>query len=278
MLDQVMRSKMLPLILKVIEDYYVTHADIPLVANQASYPIPTRAIAADLRNVEYLDPNSPNLEGRWPIERLNREDLYSSYTGNSRWVIKKNGFYIDSNSVVLFPTPTDSSTSLRLTYMCRPNQIVDTSACGQITVINGNVVTIAITPGFTTSSVLDLVSAQPHFDWQLQNVSPSAVSNTTAGATNVTLTFSSLPSTLAVGDWVCPAQQSCVVQCPVELQPLLCQYVVVQVLSAQGDAQMLQDARNELQMLEDNALLLISPRSIGQAKRAVSGRAISRWV
>jgi hypothetical protein len=68
------------------------------------------------------------------------------------------------------------------------------------------------------------------------------------------------------------------VQVPVELQPLLTQYVVVRVLSAQGDSGALKNAIAELEALEKNASLLLTPRVQGSVKRVVNTRAISRWV
>ena len=273
-------SKMLPLILKNIQDYYVCHTDYAITDNQSNYNIPSRAIAGALRLVEIIQNAGTNNEGHIPQERLNREDLYASYSGSYRFTVQKQGFYIDGLQVVLYPTPTMTVNTLRLTYISRPNSIVDPSVCAQITNINTgtNTVTVAVTPGFTTSSVLDIISAQPGFDWWAVGVSPTVVSSTTAGATNVTFTFASLPTYLNVGDWICPTGQSCVVQVPVELQPLLAQYVAVRVLSAQGDSQALQEAKEEQQELEEAALLLISPRTVGNPKRAVNARGIGRFV
>lgn len=279
--NDVIMSKMVPLILKNIQDYYVMHEDQNLIREQASYPIPTRAIAGALRLVEVvMSGPSPANESRTALDRLNREDLYSSYSGNYRFTIQKTGFYLDNLSVIIYPAPQMSTNILRLSFACRPNALVDPTACGQITAINTamNQVTIATTPGFSTSSVLDIISAQPGFDWQVQNISPTAVSSTVAGTANVVLTFAALPAILNVGDWVCNAGQSCVVQVPAELQPLLAQYVAVRVLSAQGDAQALQEAKDEQKELEDSALLLISPRTTGNPKRATNSRGINRWV
>lgn len=277
-----MFSKLVPTVTRTIEDYWVTHQDLPIVANQANYQIPTRAVASALRFVEIVDSSDPSLEARVPLDRLNREDLYAQLGGNYRFTIKKTGFYVDTNTVIIYPMPTSAINTLRLTYVCRPNTIVDPSVCGQITNVNfaTNQLTIAVTPGFTTTSVLDIVYAQPGFDWWNQNITPTAVSTTTQGATNVVLTFASgiLSPNINVGDYVCPATQSCVVQVPAELQPLLAQYCVVRILSSQGDGQALQAAQQELEVLETNANLLIAPRSTGNPKRATNSRGINRWI
>lgn len=277
--DEETRSKLVPLVCKNIEEYYVQNLDYALTANQAAYQIPTRAIASALRDVEIVQ--STDTESRTPLERLAREDLYSSVGGNYRFTIKKNGFYVQGNQVIIYPQPTITQNILRLSYYCRPNQLVDPTACGQILSIDPSTNTIVLSSSapstFSASTPMDLISARPSFDWWTQDVTPSSITTTTAA--NDTLVFSAaLPSNLAVGDYVCLAGQSCVVQVPVELQPLLIQYVTVRVLSSQADQQALTAAIAELTKLEENALLLIAPRVMGKAKRATNTRGISRFV
>lgn len=273
LLDEEIRSKLVPLVTKNIEEYWVRTYDHNLTANQASYLIPTRAVAAGLRDVQIV--NSANQESRVPLERLAPEDLYTSFTGNHNVAVQKNGFYLQNNSVVVYPTPTSTQNLLRLSYVCRPNQVVDTTACGLISAIDTltNTITLTSLPStFSTASPLDFVKANPHFECAAIDQTPTSVVGTA-------LTFAStLPTDLAVGDYVCLAGQSCVVQVPVELQPLLVQYVVVRVLSAQADAAALHDAIAELKKLEDNAMLLIAPRVAGKSKRVVNSRAINRFV
>lgn len=285
--DEEIRSKLIPLICRNIEDFYTQFKDLPLIANQAAYQIPSRAIAGALRDVQIVQTN--DTESRTPLERLAPEDLYSSVGGNFRFTIKKNGFYLQGNQVVIYPMPTLTSNLLRLSFYCRPNMLVDPTSCGQVlsiattNVANDTIVFSTTLPDPMLTTVggalppLDFISAQPHFDWWSQDQVPSSVATTTVS--NDTLVFSAAVSTnLAIGDYVCLAGQSCVVQVPVELQPLLTQYVVVRVLSAQADQQALQAAIAELTKLEENAILLIAPRVVGKAKRATNTRGISRFV
>jgi hypothetical protein len=271
--DEEIRSKMVPLILKTQEEYFIRLYDYAVTANQAGYLIPTRAIANKLRNVQIVDSN--NDLNRADLERLSPEDLFSGYSGSAYVTIQKSGFYLEGNKVVLFPTPNQTQSLLRLSYYCRPNVLVETTDCAKVTAIdttNKQITVDALPSTISTSTPLDFVKANPGFEC-------SAIDQTPTNIAGMVLTFASaLPSDLAVGDYVCLAGQSCVVQIPVELQPLLTQYVVVRVLSAQGDSQALADAGKELQKLEENALLLISPRVDGKAKRVTNGRSLSRWV
>lgn len=276
--DEEIRSKLLPLILRNIEDFYTTFYDYTITANQAGYQIPTRAVAASLRDVQVVQ--SSDAQARTPLERLAPEDLYSSVGGNQNIMVRKCGFYLQGNQVIMYPTPTSTQNLLRLSYSCRPNRLVDSTECGEIlsidTVTNTIVLAAAAPSTFSTAQAMDFINAQPHFDWWAQDQTPTGISTTTY--TNDTLQFASLPTGLAVGDFVCLTGESCIVQVPVELQPLLIQYVVVRVLSAQTDTQALKDAVSELAKLEENAMLLIAPRVVGKPKRAVNTRGITRFV
>lgn len=273
MADNEIRSKLVPLVLKTMEELWVRQVDYSIVANQSGYLIPTRAIASALRDVQIIDKN--NDQNRIELPRLSPDNLYSSYSGNYYFTVQKSGFYLQGNQVILYPTPTQANNILRLSYYCRPNSLVDPTACAQVTAINTslNQITVSALPStISTTTPLDFVKANPGFECSAIDQMPTNVAGTV-------LTFgSSLPADLSVGDYLCLAGQSCVVQVPVELQPLLIQYVVVRVLSSQGDAQALQAAVQELTKLEENALLLISPRVAGQAKRVTNGRSVSRFV
>ena len=269
--DEEIRSKLVPLVMKNLEEYWVTHLDLNITANQSNYTIPTRAVAQGLRNVQIIQ--SADELSRTELERLDPTDLYSTYSGNYRFTIRKNGFYIEGNDLVVYPTPTTTENYLRMSYACRPNSLVDITACGQVQSISGNTITLVSVPStFTTSTPLDFVNANPGFAWPAQDWTPTSIVGTV-------LTFAdAIPTSLLVGDWICLSGQSCIMQVPVELQPLLVQYVTVRVLSAQGDAQALQAAIAELEKLETNALLLIQPRVSGKPRRVVKSKGINRWV
>jgi hypothetical protein len=146
--------------------------------------------------------------------------------------------------------------------------------CAQITAINPslNQVTVSALPSnISTSTTVDFVMANPNYDY-------TAIDQTITNIAGSVLTFASLPASLSVGDYICQSTQSCVLQIPDELIPLLSQYVVVRVLSAQSDAQALQEAISELQKLESNANLLIAPRVNGKPKRVVNTKGITRYV
>lgn len=272
-IDEQIESKLIPLILANLEEYYVADFPYNITSGQNQYPIPTRAIAGKLRDVQVISSSDP--ESITPLDRLQIEDLFSSTSSSYRVLIKKSGFYIKGNSIYMYPTPTNTQNIINLEYYIRPNASVDPSVCAQITAINTGLkqVTVAAVPAnITTSTPVDLVKANPGFEC-------TAIDQVITNIAGGVLTLSgSLPTQLLVGDYVCQSKQSCVVQVPQELLPLLAQYCTVQVLSSQGDAQSLADAQKELDKLEKNAMMLISPRVDGKPKRVTNTRGVSRFV
>lgn len=271
--DEEIRAKLLPLVLKTMEEFYVSFVDYNVTAQSTIYAIPPRATAMALRSVMIVSSTDPDT--RVILDRLNPEDLYAGISGNARFLVKKNGFYLQGNSVILYPTPYQSLDILRLGFYSRPNQLVDATTCGLITGFSviANTITVSTLPSnITSSSVVDLVRAVPGFEC-------TAIDQTISGiVSNVITMASSIPSNIQIGDYVCPQYQSCVVQVPVELQPLLFQYVVVRILAAQGDQTNLKAAVAELESLEKAANLLLSPRVSGNVKRVTNSRSINRWV
>lgn len=271
--DNSIRSKMIPLILKHCEEFYVYPLNYSITANQVNYAIPPRAINMMLRSVQIV--SASNGDVRVNLERLNIEDLYAGISGNARVLVQKNGYYLEGNNVCLYPTPVQTNSILRLNYFIRPGQLVDTTTCAQVSSVNliANTITCTSVPAaYSTLNTFDIVKAQPGFDYTAID---QAVTSIIAGVITFT---SALPTNISAGDWICLAGTSCVVQVPVELQPLLTQYVVVRVLSAQGDDKALKAALAELESLEKNAGLLLAPRVQGSVKRVVNARGINRWV
>lgn len=270
--DDSIRSKMIPLILKHCEEFYVYPYNYPVSSGQSAYAIPTRAINMMLRSVQIVSSSDPDT--RINLDRLNIEDLYAGISGNARFLVKKNGFYIEGNNICLYPAPVQSLDILRLNIFIRPGQLVDISTCAQVQSINtgANTITcVSVPSNYSTLNTFDLIKANPGFDY-------TAIDQVVTNITGSVITFSSaLPTNISVGDWVCLAGTSCMVQVPVELQPLLTQYVVVRVLSAQGDNTALKAAVAELDVLEKNAGLLLAPRVQGSVKRVVNARGINRW-
>jgi hypothetical protein len=260
--DEETQTYIVPLLMEVREEYLVVTQDITVTADTDEYFIPERAVAGKLRDVTLSDGNG----GYKPLTRLEPENI-DVITSDSSGV---GGYYLQGNKIILAGS---ISGTLRVSYYQRPNRVVATTAVGEITAINTStrVVTVSGTcpATFTTSVSYDFVKGKPGFDTLGKDFSASAV-----GASSVTFS-STLPTGLAVGDFICIAQETPIAQVPVELHPLLAQRVAATILHAMGDAKA-KVAYELAADMEKRALKMLTPRTEG-SNRYVMNRYGVGW-
>jgi hypothetical protein len=246
-------------VLKLREEFAVYDYDFTLTDGTASYTIPARAIGSKLKDVYLADG-----DGWVALPRIEPEEgLGITGAGGP------SAYYLKGNSVVFVPEP--GAEDVRFSYFRRPNKLVEPDDCGLITAINTGtgVVTVSSVPSdFTTSVRYDLVQANPQFETLAMDKTATAV-----GASS--LTFATLPTGLAVGDYVCTAGESPVPQIPVELHPLLAQRTAVKALEALGDSKV-----SVAKALCDESLrqaqTLLSPR-VEERSRFIVNRNAPGW-
>jgi hypothetical protein len=248
------QTSLVPLVMSTREEFYVANSDVSLTGGTASYPIPSRAIGAKLRNVQILTGTEYAT-----LSRLEPENVASGVSGAPE------GFYLQGNNVVVYPTPSSSGT-LRLSYFIRPNRVVALTECSVIATLPGSQVVTVTTAGsaFPTTSIgYDFIKATgPGFE--CHSIDALATRSTT------TLTFAAaLPSALAVGDYIALAGETPIPQIPVELHPLLAERVVVRALMALGDPKVAVHEASADRM-QKAALTLLTPRSEGSTRRILN--------
>lgn len=250
-----------PFMMKNRSEYFVTYSDTPIVSGTSTYSIPTRAIGGKIKGASLVDSAGNIL----PFPLIDKADLpfFNNSNGGGRF-----SFYFEGNDVVLVPTPTSTpNLSIRFSYYSRPGDLVQTTSAAQITSINSgaNQVTVSSLPtSITTSTSVDFIKGRPGFELRGMDRTISLIASTT-------LTFStSLPSSLAVNDWIALSEQSPIPQIPTELHPMLAQRTAIKILESLGDDQGLKLAQGKLQEMEQNALHLISPRSDANPKKLIN--------
>jgi len=247
--------KLLPLIMSTREEFYVTETDFALVAGTAKYSIPTRASGLVLRDLQIISGNS--IQSLPPID----PEVIST---TSQGAVE--AYYLQHNKVVLYPTPGSSSDTLRMRYFARPSRLAAILDCAKIISIDTDTstVTVSTVPStWGTGTVVDFVSA----DIPYQCRAIDQVILTVSGAD---ITFTSLPADLAAADWVAPQEYSPIPQVPQEFQPVLAQMTVVKALQALGDEQAAATAQKDLDILQQNALLLVTPRNQGETRKIIN--------
>lgn len=284
-MDFEMSSKILPLIDNQAEEYFIVPSDIPYIQSVRTYSLPVRATADKLRSVSFVDSNNNEIR----IPRLRPEDIMSNVNSTglainpALW-----GFYLQNDKVILYlGSFTGSSNAykfLRLRFVRMPSTLVQEAACGQITAIAGNVVTISSLPStFTTSLTYDIVSNSPQmFVSQGDDLTITTITPLTAPAASIT--FTSLPqdvlgNTLAqVGDWVCLAMQSPIPQIP--FKPgfqLLLQLSAAKCLEIHGDTQGFNVAMSQAADMKNYFISVITPRVDGNVIRLTTPNSLYGW-
>lgn len=253
-----LQGAVVPFLMKFRSEYFVNAVSIPIVSGQAAYQIPYRAIGGKVRNIDLVD-SAGNLYDVPQIEKEDKKFYLMTQYNNGNYV-----FYFESNQIVLCPIPQAiSGMSLRVSFYMRPSSLIDPTAAAQITAINttSNAITVGTLPSsFSTGMLVDLINGNPMFDNRAYDIALSAING------NI-LTLSSLPPTLAIGDWVAPQMQSPIPQVPVELHPILAQRTAIKLLEGLGDKEALGIAQAKLGEMEANAEHLVSPRSDGNPKK-----------
>jgi hypothetical protein len=245
-------------LMSLSEEYLVTTKDETIVSGTAAYAIPTRAVDAVLRDVLISDGSSGGYRSLPRIEP-EREEEYTNSGGVQ-------GYKVEGNYVVLIPSPTNSGT-LRLKYPARPNRLVALTAVREITAINTGTktVTVAAIPNtFTTSATYDLVKGTPHFDSLAIDQSVTVASGTSITFTNT------LPTSLAVGDYVCLAGESPIPQVPVGAHQFLAHRVVFVVQEALGNVVAANRAEASAERIRVALQRKIQPRVPGSARIVIN--------
>lgn len=257
--NAVLQSEIAPMVMELREEHYLTANSLTITAGTAAYRIPSRAMGSKLRDVAMKD-SAGNFRSLARTEYDELED-YQATEGDAE------AFYLRGNYVVLVPPPSDASETLELPFYMRPSEIVSTGY-GTISIINTTTgqITFVQTGSFvpTTSTPVDLVSKSVPFECHSFDVTP------TAAASN-TVTVSSVPSGLVVGDFVCLAEQSPLPQVPAEFVPLLNVKTARRMAQSLGSATRISYLEAEEGKLTDQIRRTFAPRVDGEAKIAGGG-------
>lgn len=252
--DEELQTFVVPLLMSVREEYFVTTLDVSVASGTANYGIPARAIGGKVRFVQVNDGSGTYV----PFRRIDAERAHEYvYSGDS-----PAGYRMEGGNLVIVPTPSATST-IRVSYFARPGRLVPTTEAAQITVINTGtrVVTLSATipATFTTAELYDLVAGKPGFATLGIDLAVTAASGTS-------MTFTAtLPTGLAVGDYVALAGESPIPQIPVEIMPLLAQRVAFKAQEALGDPRAAV-AKAEADEMRNRLLGSLAPRDEASAR------------
>jgi hypothetical protein len=255
-----------PMILAEREDFFLVYQDDAITGSKDVYPVAERAAGTSLKSLWLMD-DSKNPIFRIPRTTIDKLDGWA--TSGSPCA-----FYMRGSDVALVPAPSSTTGYLRQWFFQRPSAPVLVASCAKITAIStvGSTTTFTVDTDLTASlSVGDDVDFQcansPYqlWDW---DVAITAITSTTIAVANADVIDGTSSVLSQVGDYICPAKQSCFVQVPEEFHTVLAQKVVCTILGTSlGDQRKYQIAENELNMLKDGAIKTIQNRVESSPKK-----------
>lgn len=249
MAHEELQSVILPAILAVREEYFVTHTDYAVTAGQSGYDVPPRSIGLVVREIQLVNSTGSYRD----LPRMEPEDVRSSQSGSPQ------AFFVKNNQIHLYPTPSATQDTLRVQFFASPGLFVEPSAAAIISAIDTatNVVTVSTIPStWTTGDTFDFISSKGGHEYRGLDFTSTLVSGND-------ITFSSLPSTLAVGDYISLQDESPLVQLPPNFRPVLAQATAARVLESMNQPGAA-DAMRQTEKLLASAIGLITPRIQGE--------------
>lgn len=254
-----MKTEMIPVMLFLSEDYFLLTKSYNISQN-GNYRLPSRSIGAKLRDLQVQDTGGNLI----PLKRLFEEDRPANLTG----------YYIYRNSVQL--ANQFVSGTLLLKYYARPNTLVMPTACAQVLSWDDTAKTV------TVSSVPDTFANGILCDF-VQNKNPYdllSYDNAIVGISGTTIEMTEIPEGLAVGDWLCLAEEAPVPMLPEEMHAVLVQSALVAALSAKKDKALDYESKT-LERIKQDAIRMLDPRVENDSVSFRSGRLLNffanRW-
>lgn len=235
-------------------------APLQINATTLIQPIPPRAAGAAFRTIQFQNNTT---QGPFNLPRVEPERAYGYVPAGTC----PQGFYFQGNNLVFVGCQNPVGT-IFLSYQQRPGQLVFPTACGVISSITPGGSTTAIVCSsvpttFTSAQLYDFVSHTPNFVASALDVVASVA------GTTLTVANALVPSTLAVGDYVCLAGETPIPQLPFELHDLLAQVTAQEIAMSTGSSR-LDAITAKTNQLKADMTMLLSPRTDGNARPVIS--------
>lgn len=268
LMDNELSLGVVPLLKKTQQEYFVYNVDVTIVNGTSSYAFPTRAIGNAVRDVVLLDASGNEVA----LNNLMREYIKVQFPFNFVPSIWSFGMYMSANEINLYNTLIQSYTAYTLRFITerRPGGLTLSTNCGQITAVTGHVLTLSnVDPAWTTATTFDIIKPLPPFASVVDDATVTAISG-------FQITLTTVPSGLAVGQWVCPAMLSCIPQIPYEMFPLLTERTVATVAEALDMSQLQASSKAKIAEFEGNSAALARPRVSGSPRLIINRDSINR--
>lgn len=257
LLNGEMQTYILPWIDALKEEFFLWDDD-QAFSEGAKYRIHTRAVGCTLRDVKVI---SGGIE-----VGLDRVDLDAKEKRYS-------GYYVRGQHIHVIEPITNPDT-VRLIYMIRPNRNVLSTRATTIASKTASTITLTTTPSnFGTPITFDIVRGKEPFDFPEKGIDRAG---TLSGGV-ITVTDGNGTTDFSVGDYVCLAQETPVVQLPEPAAWLLVQQVVLRCLEGLGDVEGVQLAALARGKMEKDVAKLLTNRVKGDPQKIVVSPSHPIW-
>lgn len=235
-----MSKRLIPLFRRLRGGFLQDSVDYAIVASQARYVFPARAVLSTLESIKYIDAQGNEQYALKFIPNRRIGQLSTQW-----WPITDStspnptGFYDDSGAIVLYPVPSSATGSLRVYYPRRPGKLVlDTVVASQHTAV-GTVLSLTASTitlnanhnGWPANTTIDIMAAYSPFKLFAKDIA-----TTTAAAGTATITVGTDLTTLgiAAGDYVTLAKQAYIPEIPEEWHEYLVDLTAARMLEKLG--------------------------------------------
>ena len=250
--------QLLDKLLTLHEEHLTVHIDLPRNA-EGVYDIPYRSVGNKLRDVVMISGGQ-----QYEMSQISIGTLPDYSYDNSTYNEGMDKFYIESNQVK-FLQPSRSYDIVRIYFYIRPSVLTKTEQSAKVTNIitedTQTTLTFTSLPSkFATLSEIDIVgyrSPNKIKGWDI----PVVEVNTALKYIIVNNEdIQDILGDIAVGDYVCQAEESPVPNLPTEMHPLLAQLTAVHILEALGDSEGLANAQRRLESMSKSVMELVDDR------------------
>lgn len=261
--DDMIISKVVPMIMSANQEYFVVRTTQSTVANQAEYDFPKRALAQSFRDLKlkFDDGSTRDL----PLVALEDEHMTTLTSSPAM-------FYFLGDKYALSPAPTVSTMELEEYWYIAPSKLVTLSSASKVLSISGGDVTVDAIPSTITSGVdIDFIKGNygnslKGMDIEVQGASGSIIS----------FNSSDVPSDLEVGDYISVAGTSPVVRLPDVCIQYAETLTSVQVLQSIDDFEMADIVGRDLEGERKDCLRVIDPRIFGESTKIINRGGLMR--
>lgn len=253
-IDDELQSTVVPFIVSLNSDYFLTYKDVTIVAGVDEYRIPERAVGSILYGVKLV-----TTDDEYDIPLVDAKN--STKVFHTSYFIRGNYIHLLGNNI-------GTNDTVRMYYYRRANSLISILDCATVDSVTGNDITFTGKPSsWTGSTKCDIIQSVPPFDTLAEDV--------LIDLSGATYTFSSIPRDLEVGCYVCLAGEAPVAQIPWDAVQLLNQLAVLRIMESQSDKDGYRLAQERYTKLETDIQKILSPRVSSEQKPIVNYNALA---